>query len=251
MSAPGLPAVFLGAPIAHRALHGPGRPENSRAAVAAAMSAGYAIELDVQMTSDGAAVVFHDEDLLRMTGTPGMVSERTVADVIALPLLGGQGRIPSLSDILAQVEGRVPILIEIKSDAGRRRSDDRRLEEAVARDVSRYHGPVAVMSFDPSSIAAMADAAPAIPRGLTTMVWPADAENAHALTSIASYDRIGACFVSHRAADLGHSRIAALRDAGAAILCWTIRDPAQEAIARRVAHNITFEGYAPTIPDAP
>ncbi len=251
MPASGLPAAFLGAPIAHRALHGPGRPENSRAAVAAAVAAGYGIEIDVQATSDGAAVVFHDRDLDRMTGRRGPVAARSLVDIASLPLLGGKERIPCLGDILAQVKGRVPILIEIKSDEDRAQNADRRLETAVARDVAGYRGPVAVMSFDPASVAAMADIAPAVPRGLTTMVWPEDTEENRALTAIDTYDRVAACFVSHRAADLGHPRIAELRRRGAAILCWTIRSPAQETAARAIAHNITFEGYAPAIPEAP
>ena len=79
-------AAFLRRPIAHRALHGPGAPENSRAAVRAAVAAGYGVELDVQPSADGVAMVFHDEDLLRLTGEAGRIAGRSAAELGALTL---------------------------------------------------------------------------------------------------------------------------------------------------------------------
>ena len=116
--APPLPAAFLERPIAHRALHGPGRPENSRAAIRAAVAAGYGIEIDVQPSADGVAMVFHDADLDRLTGTAGPIRGRTAADLARLPLHGGDEGIPTLAEVLALVAGRVPLLVEIKDQDG-------------------------------------------------------------------------------------------------------------------------------------
>ncbi|MCX7890546.1 MAG: glycerophosphodiester phosphodiesterase family protein, partial [Rhodobacteraceae bacterium] len=119
---------------------------------------------------------------------------------------------------------------------------------------SGYAGPVAVMSFNPDSVAALADAAPAIPRGLTTGSFaPEDMPEAgpellERLRAIADADRVGAAFISHEAADLGRARVAELKARGMPVLCWTIRSPEAEAEARRVADNVTFEGYAAAIP---
>ena len=107
----GLPPVFLGAPIAHRALHdmGDGRPENSRAAIVAAMEHGYGIEIDLQLSADGQAMVFHDYDLKRLTGQKGPVRTRQAAALAAITLTGGDEGIPTLAEVLALVRGRVPV----------------------------------------------------------------------------------------------------------------------------------------------
>jgi glycerophosphoryl diester phosphodiesterase len=115
---PPLPPGFLARPVAHRALHAPGRAENSLAAVAAAVTAGYGIEIDVQLTSDGRAVVFHDETLDRLTAQTGLVRDRHSRELAAIPLPGG-GTIPLLREVLAAVAGRVPLMIEIKDQDGR------------------------------------------------------------------------------------------------------------------------------------
>src|SRR5690606_13589867 len=105
---------FLNMPIAHRGLHGPGMPENSMAAFRAAIAAGYGIECDIQRTADGTALVFHDDDLPRLTGAEGPVGAKGMDDLSQLRLLGTSEPIPTLADLLAEVAGRVPLLIEIK-----------------------------------------------------------------------------------------------------------------------------------------
>ncbi len=243
-----LPAAFLGPPLAHRGLHGPGRPENSVEAFEAAAAAGYGIELDVQLTADGAALVFHDEGLARMTGAEGLVRDRALADLVALPLRGG-GRMAPLDAVLAAVAGRVPVLVEIKDQSGCLGDIDGRLEAAVARAVRAAPGPVAVMSFNPASVYRMRGLCPEVPRGLTTEdfvaedEWSAPRAVRERLTAIADFEGCGATFVSHNRRQLGMKRIAELKAAGAAVLCWTVRSPEEEAAARAVAHNVTFEGY--------
>jgi glycerophosphoryl diester phosphodiesterase len=247
-----LPAAFLDRPIAHRALHdmAQGRPENSRAALSAAIAGGYGIEIDVQPSADSVPMVFHDEELDRLTDTTGLVNARSASALGQIRLRGSDEGIPTLAEVLEIVGGRVPLLVEIKDQDGQMGERIGPLEAATARVLAGYAGPVAVMSFNPHSVAAMARLAPGIPRGLTTSAWdPADwAPVAPAvcdrLRDIPDYDRTGACFISHEAADLARPRVAELAHAGAAILCWTIRSPQAEANARRIAQNVTFEGYA-------
>jgi len=255
---PPLPPDFLRIPFAHRAFHdaGSGRAENSPAAIAAAIAAGYGIEVDVQMTSGGTAVVFHDYDLKRLTGKTGPVRDRTAADLAGIPLSEGGGTIPTLAQCLGMIGGRVPLLIEIKDQDGGMGPNVGALEQAVAIDLAAYEGPVAVMSFNPNSVDALRHFAPAAPRGLTTSSWsPRNWKNVSPQTcdrlrGIPDVDRVGAAFVSHEAGDLGRPRIADLKTRGMPVLCWTIRSPKAEAEARRVADNITFEGYAADIPAA-
>lgn len=246
-----LPNSFRRLPIAHRALHdaGLGRQENSRAAMVAAVAANYAIEIDVQLSSDGVAMVFHDEALDRLTGLQGLLADRTANDLSCIPLRYGVETIPTLGEILALVAGRVPLLIEIKDQTGIMGETDGWLEQSVASALAGYAGDVAVMSFNPHAIARMADLAPHIPRGLTTSAYdpvdwsPVPRETCDTLRDIPDYDRVGACFISHEARDLTRPRVSALQAQGADVLCWTIRSPEQEATARKFACNITFEGY--------
>ena len=252
-----LTAEFLQTPLAHRAYHdrAMGRVENSPSAVQAALDAGYGIELDVQLSSDGQAMVFHDDELDRLTAEIGSVRRRSSAELQSIPLTDSSDTIPTLSQILAQIAGRVPLLIEIKDQSLTLSQTDGRLELAVATALADYSGPVAVMSFNPHCIAHMRDLAPNIPRGLTTAAYdPTEwamlpLATCARLRAIEDYDPTASTFISHEAADLDNPRVAELKSIGARILCWTIRSPQEEATARRIADNVTFEGYAAPIPD--
>lgn len=253
---PHLPPSFLGAPIAHRAFHdrADGRPENSLAAIRAAIAKGYGIEIDLQLSSDGVAMVFHDEALERLTGQAGQLADLPAGKLGQIPLLGGAEGIPTFAEVLALVAGRAPLLIELKDQTGLMAPTDGRLEAATVAALRHYSGPVALMSFNPHSIARIAELAPHLPRGLTTCGWdaaewaPVPPARCAELREIPDYQRCGASFVSHDAADLDRPRLAELRAEGAAILCWTITSPEAEAKARRQAQNITFEGYNAPLP---
>jgi glycerophosphoryl diester phosphodiesterase len=253
---PRLPNTFLAAPIAHRGYHdrSAGRRENSLSAFKAAIGAGYGIELDVQPSSDGVPMVFHDDTLDRLTDQTGPIRDKTAAELGALRLKDSTDTIPTLSAVLDLVAGQVPLLIEIKDQDGANGPNVGPLEEAVAKTLIGYSGPVALMSFNPHSMAVIARVAPHLPRGLTTCSYPAHdwpaippADRAR-LATIPDYDRVGATFISHEAADLTRPRVAELKAAGAAILCWTIRSVEAEAKARQIAQNITFENYPAAIP---
>lgn len=195
-----LPAAFLTQPIAHRALHNlkERRPENSRAAVKAAVERGYGIEIDLQSSSDGVPMVFRHSTLVRLTGEEGQVRDRTADELGRLPLLGGSETIPTLRQVLNPVGGQVPLLIEIKDQDGQMGPNVGPLEQAVAVVLRHYEGSVALMSFNPHLMAVMAEHAPDLPRGLTTDAFrPEDwrglaPEICDRLQEIPDYDRVGA-----------------------------------------------------------
>lgn len=250
-----LPAAFLTTPLAHRGYHSRAdrRPENSPAAFHAAIAAGYGIELDVQLSRDGQAMVFHDEALDRLTAVVGLVKDFTAASLARIPLRDSDACILTLPEILGLIAGRVPVLIEIKDQTDAMMQTDGRLELATAAALDNYIGPVAVMSFNPHSVAQMARLAPNIARGLTTSAYGDDWEPLNPATrarlrDIPDYDPTLSSFISHEAADLSRARVAALKAEGAAILCWTIRSAQAEAAARTIADNVTFEGYAAAKP---
>lgn len=256
MQSPPLPTAFLKAPIAHRAYHdrSAGRPENSREAVLAAVEAGYGIEIDLQPSRDGVPMVFHDYDMERLTGIAGEISSLDAATLSRIPLLGGQSGIPTFAEVLSQVAGRVPLLVEIKDQDRRMGPNLGALEQAAAEAVTGYEGPLAFMSFNPHSVARMAEYAPTVPRGITTCGYdtahwdPLDPAYRAELRDISAFARTGSSFVSHEASDLGRTRITALKKQGYPILCWTIRSADDEARARQIADNVTFEHYASAIP---
>lgn len=245
-----LPRAFYDIPLAHRALHdvADGRPENSRAAIAAAIAAGYGIEVDVQLSADNAAMVFHDYALDRLTGDTGPVRQRDAAMLQTVSLSGGDEGIPTLPEVLDIIAGQVPLVVEIKDQDGHMGPNIGALEEATAMALRGYAGPLAVMSFNPHSVARMADLLPEVPRGIVTSAyayddWPLPRDTCDHLRGIPDYDRTGSCFISHEVSDLAHPRVAEVKAQGAMICCWTVRSAAQEAEARKVADNITFEGY--------
>lgn len=248
---PPLPPSFLARPLAHRALHGDEAPENSRAAVRAAVAQGFGIEIDLQLSADGTAMVFHDRGLARLTDAEGPVRDRTAAELGQIPLRGGTEGIPTFAEVLQEVSGHVPLLVEIKDQSAALGPTDGMLERAAAEDAKTYSGDLAFMSFNPHSVTSMARYAPGIPRGLTTSAfqpvrWPGIAvDRLKSLALMKDPQALGASFISHDARDLHNPRVAEIKASGLPVLCWTIRSSAEEAAARRIADNVTFEGYLP------
>lgn len=251
-----LPAEFLSAPIAHRALHDvtQNRPENSRSAISAAIAAGYGIEIDLQLSADGQALVFHDYDMKRLTGLVGPIRQQSAAEATKIALLFGDGEtIPTLPEALRLIGGQVPVLIELKDQDGGMGPDIGILEAATVAALASYVGPVAVMSFNPNSVAKLGELAPHIARGLVTESYPPNdwslpRATCDRLREIPDFNSSGACFISHEVQDLDRPRVAELREAGVPVLSWTIKSAAQEAKARRFADNVTFEGYLAALP---
>lgn len=158
---------FTARNFAHRGLFGQDQtlPENSLAAFEAAAAAGYGIELDVQLTRDGQAVVFHDGTLDRMTGSHGRLCERTYGELQQLRLKGTGHTIPLLSQALAAVNGRVPLIVEIKSEYRFSRRYIGELCAAVMAQLRAYGGDYCVESFDPRVLLWMRRNAPGVLRG--------------------------------------------------------------------------------------
>lgn len=129
---------------AHRGLHGNGIPENSRAAFEQACARGCGIELDVQLSRDGVVMVFHDYTLTRMTGCDKKLCDLDAKELQALSLGGTAETVPTLEDVLHLVNGRVPLLIELKGE-----DFDTALCAKVAALLSDYSGAYCFESFNP------------------------------------------------------------------------------------------------------
>lgn len=134
---------------AHRGLHDnrSDAPENSLAAFRKAKEAGYGIELDIQLSRDRIPVVFHDFTLKRVCGAPGKVSDYTYEELQQFTLFGSTERIPKFEDVLALVDGKVPLIVEFKLE-----TRDLSLCPIADRLLTRYRGMYCMESFNPLGV---------------------------------------------------------------------------------------------------
>ncbi len=240
-------------PIAHRGLHGRGLVENSIGAAHAAIAAGYAIECDVQATKDG-LIVFHDETLERLTAQSGCVADHDTPSLTGMKLRGASEAIPSFDAFLTAIDGRAPLVVELKSAF----DGDLAVAERAAKRLARYHGPVVIESFDPELIAFLrADGGALgvshIPLGIVGEAdydeadWPMlTPDRRIEMTHFLHYPRTRPDFLSWSAANLPHAIPFLAREAlGVPVTVWTIRSGEQAAIARQWADQIVFENFTP------
>ncbi|MDZ4842235.1 MAG: glycerophosphodiester phosphodiesterase family protein [Hyphomicrobium aestuarii] len=238
--------------------------ENSLPAFEAAMRGGFAIECDVRPSADSTAMVFHDATLERLTLSFGPISDRSTNDLCQIPLTGSRptATISTYTDLLAMVHGRCPLLVEVKSDWGPVNPDFihhiAAPANAYAINVARGRDPDApdplmLMSFDPAVVAALAKAAPNIPRGLVSgsyanadaSPWWPDVVNdtrRAALRDLAKFEAVGASFVAYEASALPSPRVAELRSRGNPVFAWTVRSTDAWAAIRDHADAPIFEG---------
>ena len=239
-----LPEAFRARPFAHRGLWSPeGPPENSVGAIAAACAAGYGAELDVRITADGEAVVFHDATFERMTGVKGWVEETLFAEMRKLKLAGSEERIPTLSEVLAAAAGRSMLLIELKTPAGQEGD----LEERVARLLDAYEGPFAVIGFNAQSLAWFARHRPKFLRGLDAerLSDEALAETTLDLAHIFEGQVMMAKphFLALDVASTTGRVARGYRAKGLPVAAWTVRSKDQVAAHAADWDNYIFEGF--------
>lgn len=234
-------------PIAHRGLHDKdgGVIENTASAFAVAIAGNYAIECDLQLTADGEAVVFHDAKLERVTEGTGFVNKLTAQQMQALRIRNSSDHVQTLPELLQQVAGRVPLVIEIKSHW----DGDMRLTLRALEILETYDGPYCLMSFDPAVLTALAAKSPTTIRGFVgdrafdDFYSSLPPQRMLELRSLSFLPRTRPHFMSIRHYELPWAPATAFRNAGKPVISWTIRSPEQEAMARRHCDQITFERY--------
>jgi len=245
------PGWLTARPIAHRGLHdkAKGVIENTPSAASAAIAHDFAIECDVQLTADGEAVVFHDFTLDRLVDAAGPVVARKASELAGLAYKATADRIPTLSQYLALIAGRVPLVCEIKS----RFDGDMRLTDRVAAVAADYAGPLALKSFDPAVIAHLRRHGITNPLGIVALrvyddpEWEKiSVEGKLALTHMLHFNETRPDFLSYWVGDLP-SAVPMLCRAAAhmPVMTWTVRTPEQRATAGKWADQMVFEGFVP------
>lgn len=236
--------LLFAPPIAHRGLWTPdGPPENSLGAFQAACSAGYGIELDVRLSADGEAMVFHDDDLKRMTGVEGRVSDRSAADLAQLRLKGTDERIPTLVEALAMIGRRALTHVELKTPFGRVGPLEQRVHEVLID----HAGPVAVIGFNPYSHAWFAERFPNVLRGLDSYSWEGAPHMSEAQRkSFANLEQVSIAqphFLALGLDMLPSARAAEYRANGMPVIAWTVQSPEVWAEVKDGCDNLIFEGF--------
>ena len=242
-------------PIAHRGLHdaSAGIIENSAPAFTAAIAKGYGIECDLRPAADGTPIVFHDETLERLVDGAGPVAALPPAALTALAYRSARDvgtRIITLADLIDLVDGRVPLLVEIKSEWA---PPDPAFMSRIARlaMAGAARGPLALMSFDPAVVAAQRQLAPAVPRGIVSGVYRGDgwwldkldAARAERLTHLLESRPAAPHFYAYHVAALPTPVTRFVRETlGLALFAWTVRTAAERAVAARFADAPIFEG---------
>ncbi len=238
-------------PVAHRGLHDAARGviENMPGAVQAAIAGNFAIEVDIQLTADGEAMVHHDDALGRLTDGSGALLGKTAAELKAVTFKNTPERMMSLGDLCTLVAGRVPLVIEVKSHF----DGDRRLVSRMAEVLATYSGPAVGMSFDPDQVLALRELIPSRARGIvaereyTHEEWPeASSEQRRGMTHLRHAFRTRPHFVAYWVNELPAAAPWIARNIfGLPLLTWTVRTPEQRARAARHADQMIFEGFVP------
>jgi glycerophosphoryl diester phosphodiesterase len=240
-------------PIAHRGLHdrNAGVLENTGPAFLAAIGGGYGIECDLQPASDGTPMVFHDRALKRLIDAEGLIDAHTPAELAKLRYRGQDTPILTYAGFLEMVGGRVPLVVEIKSDFDAPKAG---FLEAIASLTTSYKGPICLKSFDPAVMARCKALAPQIPRGIIATDytvhnwWPnkIDAARAISLTYLLESREAEPSFFSYHVRALPTPVTRFTREAlGLPLFTWTVRNERERAIAAKWADAAVFEGYRP------
>jgi glycerophosphoryl diester phosphodiesterase len=249
-------AAALVQPIAHRGLHGradaaEGPIENTAEAFAAAIAKGYGIECDIRPASCATPMVFHDGTLDRLIEGKGPLLALDAAALKRLRYKGRSTAMIDLGELLELVGGRVPLLVEIKSEWD---APDRRLLANVARLAGAYSGPIGLMSFDPAVMTAIRELDANIARGIVSGSYEGEGwwhgrlseERAFRLRHLLESRAVAPDFYAYQVGALPTPVTRYVREvAGLPLFTWTVRTPAERAIAAQWADAPIFEGYEP------
>lgn len=237
---------FKSKKYAHRGLHDATRAENSLSAFRAAVDAAYGIELDVRLSKDGVLVVFHDDTLDRVTGEVGRVDSRTVAELGKINLSGTADTIPTFEEVLKVVNGRVPLLVELKEDAGKYGVTEKTLEM-----LKEYKGEYIIESFNPLALGRVKKLAPNVMRGFLSQNFLSQKKYRSATYFLLQNLLLNVVcrpdFIAYKHSDYKNASLRLVKALfKPATLAWTVRSKTEEDEAYLHGFDgVIFENYVP------
>lgn len=236
---------YVNIKYAHRGLHNSERAENSISAMKAAVDMGFGIELDVRLSKDGVLMVFHDDTLDRVCGREGKVIDFTAEELATFKLNGTDDGIPTFDEVLEVVGGKVPLLVEIKENAG-----DSSVSKAASERLKSYSGPYIVESFNPLSVKNAASILPEVACGFLSRHFTKEEETKKPLYFILEnllINRVSnPSFIAYKHEDHYMPMLKLARLLGARTIAWTVRSPEEEKAAYEHGFaTVIFENYIP------
>ena len=238
-------SAFMNKSVAHRGYfdNEAGVPENSLASFQAAIEKGFVIELDIQLSSDGVAMVFHDADLERMCGVQGKIWDYTAAELKEMKLLGTEEKIPTFEETLAFIDGKVPLLVEYKMD-----KVDTAVCAAGQALLDQYEGAYAMQSFDPRALLWYKKNAPQVARGqLAEEFWDNEKYDGKALYLMLTYMPQNVVtrpdFISYKAIHKDNISLNICRILGAKTACYTLKSADELAYVNGEFDMYIFDSF--------
>lgn len=230
---------LINTPIAHRGLWSEDVVENSLTAYKKAVDTGYPIEIDLYLTKDDVLVSFHDSSLIRMTGVEGNVFDKTLSELKELRLSGTLEQIPTFDEVLETVNGKVPLLIEIK------KQPNKKVVDKIVERLKTYNGEFALQSFNPFYMKRVKQLAPEFIRGILANPVYTNKKNLlfyWVVRKMPFNFLIKPDFLSiyHAGLPLKKSKIKNCR-----VITWTITDKTTADKIKTFAENIIFENFKP------
>lgn len=232
-------------PIAHRGVHTKDIPENSLSAFENALKNNYAIELDVQFTKDKEVVVFHDENLKRMTNDTRNIEDVNYDELKNLRLDNTNEIIPTLEEVLELVDSKVAILIEIKDC-----KDYIELSEKTYEILKGYEGNYAIQSFNPFILEWYKNNASEVIRGQLSGTFTEGSESLNSFEKFALKNMLlnfksKPNYIGYELEGIPKSKLESLRKKGVPIIVWTVKNKEDMEKAYKYSDNITFENFLP------
>lgn len=237
-------------PIAHRGLHNAELNiiENSRGSVEAAVEHGYAVEVDVQLTKDGQAIVFHDKSLSRLVDNSADVIDFTKAELLKMTYKANGENIIGFAQLLEIVGGKVPLIVEVKSLS----KNIGPLEAHIALGIEGYEGDICIMSFNPFTVREFKRIAPQIIRGIVAEhdmqphEWPGtNGLLRFIFKNLLHWPLLRPHFISYHVHGLPKLSVRIARFFGKPVITWTVKSPKDAEKSAQYADQITFEQYLP------
>lgn len=231
--------------IAHRGLHdiNKGIPENSIKAFSNAISKNVAIELDITVLKDGTIVCFHDKNIFRMTNINEYVYNLNYDDLSKITLINSSEKIPRFVDVLNFVDGRVPLLVEIKAH-----KNYKRVLPLIGEMISNYQGDIAIFSFSPMIVFWFKNNYPNVIRGQITSFFDENPKMPKLLKGIMRkmlFNKITKPdFISYNSINLPNQYADEAKKAGLTVISYTAFNKDEYLRIKNLYDNIVFEGFS-------
>lgn len=234
---------LIKAPLSHRGMFNKTYPENTLGAFKNTVKHGYGCELDVQMTTDGKLVVFHDYDMTRLTGVGGDIRTKSYEEIKNLKIQNTEYGIPTFEEVLKVVDGKIPLLVEVKHH-----KHIGEMEKKIRDTLRNYRGEYAIESFNPKIIRWFYKNAPEMVRGQLSCTFKDDDVNPilkKLLRALLFIKYNHSQFLAYDVDDIVQNKKVLKIKKYMPVIMWTVKNKNQINELKPYFDNYIFEGFNP------